>query len=31
MMDLFNEPRQITVSDTYNIDADVVLFDGDCR
>ena len=29
-IDLFNEPRQITVSDTYHTDADVVLFNGDC-
>ena len=28
--DVFNEPRQITVSDTYDADVDVVLFDGDC-
>ena len=30
MMDLFNEPREITVSDTYDPNMDVVLFDGDC-
>ena len=30
MMDMFNEPRQITVSDSYAPNADVVLFDGDC-
>ena len=28
--DMFNEPRQITVSDTYDTNVDVVLFDGDC-
>ena len=28
--DIFDEPRQITVADTYNADVDVVLFDGDC-
>ena len=28
--DIFKEPRQITVSDAYNTDVDVVLFDGDC-
>ena len=28
---IFNEPRQITVSDTYHANMDVVLFDGDCR
>ena len=28
--DIFNKPRQVTVSDTYSTDADVVLFDGDC-
>ena len=28
---IFDTPRQITVSDTYNTDMDVVLFDGDCR
>ncbi|MDE0400589.1 MAG: DNA methyltransferase, partial [Candidatus Poribacteria bacterium] len=28
--DIFNEPRQITVSNTYDTDVDVVLFDGDC-
>ena len=27
---IFDGPRQITVSDAYNADADVVLFDGDC-
>ena len=29
-MDIFSAPRQITVSDTYTTDVDVVLFDGDC-
>ena len=29
-IDMFNEPRQIRVSDTYHTDADVVLFNGDC-
>ena len=29
--EMFNESRQITVSDTYHTDADVVLFDGDCN
>ena len=29
--DIFNEPRQITVADAYNTDADVVLFNGDCN
>ena len=28
--DIFDEPRQITVSNTYDTDVDVVLFDGDC-
>ena len=28
--DIFNEPRQITVSDAYDTNVDVVLFDGDC-
>ena len=28
--DIFNEPRQITVSDTYDANVDVVLFDGNC-
>lgn len=28
--DIFNEPRQITVSDAYDANVDVVLFDGDC-
>ena len=28
--DIFNESRQVTVSDTYNPNVDVVLFDGDC-
>ena len=27
---IFNTLRQITVSDTYNTDVDVILFDGDC-
>ncbi|MDE0322967.1 MAG: site-specific DNA-methyltransferase [Candidatus Poribacteria bacterium] len=27
---IFDTPRQISVSDTYNTDVDVVLFDGDC-
>ena len=27
---IFNEPRQITVSDAYDANVDVVLFDGDC-
>ena len=27
---VFNEPRQITVSDAYDANVDVVLFDGDC-
>ncbi|MXV84179.1 site-specific DNA-methyltransferase [Candidatus Poribacteria bacterium] len=27
---IFNEPRQITVSDAYDTNVDVVLFDGDC-
>lgn len=27
---IFDTPRQITVSDTYDTDVDVVLFDGDC-
>ena len=27
---IFDTPRQITVSDTYNAGVDVVLFDGDC-
>ena len=27
---IFDTPRQITVSDTYNTDVDVVLIDGDC-
>ncbi len=27
---IFDRPRQITVSDTYNTDVDVVLFNGDC-
>ena len=29
-MGIFDTPRQITVSDTYNTDVDVVLFDRDC-
>ena len=29
--DIFNEPRQITVSDAYHANVDVVLFDGDCN
>ena len=29
-IDMFKEPRQIRVSDTYHTDADVVLFNGDC-
>ena len=29
--DIFNAPRQITVSDTYHANVDVVLFDGDCN
>ena len=29
--DIFNEPRQITVSDAYDANVDVVLFDGDCN
>ena len=29
--DIFNEPRHITVSDTYDTDVDVVLFEGDCN
>ena len=28
--DIFDGPRQITVSDAYDANADVVLFDGDC-
>ena len=28
--DIFDTPRQITVSDAYDTDVDVVLFDGDC-
>ena len=28
--DIFDTPRQITVSDAYDANADVVLFDGDC-
>ena len=28
--DIFNAPRQIEISDTYNTGVDVVLFDGDC-
>ena len=28
--DIFDGSRQITVSNTYNTDVDVVLFDGDC-
>lgn len=28
--DIFNEPRQITVSDAYDANVEVVLFDGDC-
>ena len=28
--DILNESRQITVSDTYHANVDVVLFDGDC-
>lgn len=27
---IFNKPRQITVSDAYDTNVDVVLFDGDC-
>ena len=27
---IFDTPRQISVSDTYNTDVDVILFDGDC-
>ena len=27
---IFNKPRQITVSDTYDADVDVTLFEGDC-
>ena len=30
MTDMFNEPHQITVADTYEPNVDVVLFDGDC-
>ena len=29
--DIFNEPRQIKVSDIYETDVDVVLFEGDCN
>ncbi len=29
--DIFNEPRHITVSDIYDTDVDVVLFEGDCN
>ena len=29
--DIFNESRQITVSETYDVDVDVVLYDGDCN
>ena len=28
---IFNTPRQITISDTYNTDVDVTLFEGDCN
>ena len=28
--DIFNAPRQVTVSGAYSTDVDVVLFDGDC-
>ncbi len=28
--DVFNEPRRVTVSDTYQANMDVVLFNGDC-
>ena len=28
---IFNTPRQIEISDTYNTGVDVVLFDGDCN
>ena len=28
--DIFSEPRQITVTDVYDADMDVVLFNGDC-
>ena len=28
--DILGKTRQITISDTYNTDVDVVLFDGDC-
>ncbi len=30
MGDIFNAPRQITVSDAYNASSEVVLFEGDC-
>ena len=29
--DIFNEPRQITVSDIYDTNVDVVLLEGDCN
>ena len=29
--DIFKTVRQVTISDTYDADADVVLFDGDCN
>ncbi len=28
---IFNTPRQIEISDTYNTDVDVTLFEGDCN